>query len=232
MSVSLKLLDYITLAIFIVFWIGTNWLIAYRASQRPGVHDLIKPLRSEWMRQVQLRGNRIADAALIGHLMHSATFFSSTTALILGGLLALMGTMEKSVNVVKNLPFAVELSQQVLEIKALVLIVVFILAFVRFTWSLRQFALVTILIGAMPDPMHAGDRRWEFAHSAGRLMGLAGDNFTKGLRTYYFAIPVLCWFVHPLLFLVASVTVAGTIYWMDFHSKTLAAIREGQGTHG
>ncbi|MET0216472.1 MAG: DUF599 family protein, partial [Burkholderiales bacterium] len=56
-------------------------------------------------------------------------------------------------------------------------------------------------------------------------------NFTKGLRTYCFAIPVLCWFVHPVLFLVASLTVAGTIYWMDFHSKTLAAIREGQGTH-
>ena len=200
-------------------------MIAYRASKEPGVHDLIKPLRSEWMRQVQLRTSRIADAGLIGHLMHSATFFSSTTALILVGLLALLGTMEKSVNVVRNLPFAVEFSEQLLEIKALVLIGVFVLAFVRFTWSLRQFALVTIIIGAMPDPVHAGDKHWELTQSAGRLMGLAGDHFTKGLRTYYFAVPVLCWFIHPLLFMVASLSVAGTIYWMDFHSKTLAAIR-------
>lgn len=226
MNIALTALDYIALGVFIACWIGTNWLIAYRASSKtPGVHDLIRPLRSEWMRQVQLRSNRIADAALIGHLMHSATFFSSTTALILGGLLALLGTMEKSVNVMKNLPFTVEFSQEVLEIKALVLISVFVIAFVRFTWSLRQFALVTILMGAMPDPTQADDRHWQLVQSAGRLMGLAGDNYTKGLRTYYFAIPVLCWFAHPLMFLIVTLVVAGTIYWMDFHSKTLTAIR-------
>lgn len=232
MTPSLHLLDYIALAVFIACWIGTDRLIAYRATRNPGVHDVIRLLRSEWMRQVQMRGNRIADAALIGHLMHSATFFSSTTALILGGLLALLGTMEKSVNVVRNLPFAVELSQQVLEVKALVVILVFMVAFVRFTWSLRQFGLVTILIGAIPDPGHAGDGQGGRAASAGQLLGLAGDNFTRGLRTYYFAIPVLCWFVHPLLFMVASLTVGGVIYWVDFHSKTLGAIRGGEGTDG
>ena len=225
MNLALHPLDYITLFVFVSSWIGTNWLIAHRASRNPGVHDLIRPLRSEWMRQVQLRPNRIADSTLIGHLMHSATFFSSTTALILGGLVALLGTLEKSINVVKNLPFAFDLTPQVLEIKALVLIAVFLVAFVRFTWSVRQFALITIIVGAMPDPLKAGEKQWELAESAGRAMGLAGDNYTKGLRTYYFAIPVLCWFLHPLLFLAATVTVSVTIYWMDFHSKTHTAIR-------
>ena len=225
MNIALHAMDYVTLAIFISAWVGTNWLIAHRASRSPGLHDLVIPLRAEWMHQIQLRSNRIADASLIGHLMHSATFFSSTTALILGGLIALLGTLEKSVNVVRNLPFAVELTQQVLEIKALVLIVVFVVAFVRFTWSVRQYALITILVGAMPEPVNGVEERSYLASSAGRLLGLAGDNYTKGLRTYYFAVPVLCWFLHPLLFLAASLTVAVTMYWMDFHSKTLAAVR-------
>ena len=72
------------------------------------------------------------------------------------------------------------------------------------------------MVGAMPDPSTAGEKERQLAEGAGRLMGLAGDNYTKGLRTYYFAIPVLCWFLHPLLFLAATVTVSVTIYWIDF----------------
>jgi uncharacterized membrane protein len=87
-------------------------------------------------------------------------------------------------------------------------------------------------MGSMPDPRQDGASEWEPVTRAGRLMELAGDNFTKGLRTYYFAIPVLCWFVHPWLFIAGSLSVAVTIYWMDFHSKTLVAMRGDNGKRG
>jgi hypothetical protein len=101
--------------------------------------------------------------------------------------------MEKSVNVVKNLPFAVELSQQLLELKALVLIGVFVLTFVRFIWSLRQFALITILIGAMPDPMNVGDKHWELAESAGGLIRACRRQPHEGLAHVLlrYSLPVL-----------------------------------------
>jgi uncharacterized membrane protein len=228
MSFGLRGLDYVALALFIVCWLGTDWLIAHHARRKPGVHHLIRPLRAEWMRQAQLRDIRIADAGLIGHLIHSATFFVSTTALILLGLLALLGTVEKSVGVVQNLPFAFEVSAQGLETKTLVLVLVFVVAFFRFTWSLRQFNLVTIYLGAMPAPAQAGDKDWRSVAQAGRLMDLAGDNFTKGLRTYLFALPAIFWFAHPSLFIVGSMAVAGVIYRMDFHSRTLAAMRDDE----
>lgn len=232
MSFGLRGLDYVALALFVVCWLGTDWLIAHHARRNPGVHDLIRPMRMEWMRQAQLREIRIADAGLIGHLIHSATFFVSTTALILLGLSALLGTAEKSVGIVQNLPFAFEVSVQGLETKTLVLVLVFVVAFFRFTWSLRQFNLVTIYLGAMPAPAQAGDKEWQSVAQAGRLMSLAGDNFTKGLRTYLFALPAIFWFVHPLFFVVGSMAVAGVIYRMDFHSKTLAAMRGDEPEKG
>jgi uncharacterized membrane protein len=164
----------------------------------------------------------------IGHLIHSATFFVSTTALILLGLSALLGTAEKSVGIVQNLPFAFGVSAQGLETKTLVLILVFVAAFFRFTWSLRQSNLVTIYLGAMPAPAQASAKEWRSAVQAGRLMDLAGDNFTKGLRTYLFALPAIFWFAHPLFLIVGSMAVAGVTYRMDFHSKTLAAMRDDE----
>lgn len=227
MNIDLYGADYVALLVFVVCWMGTDWLIAHRSARHPGVHDLIRPVRSAWMREAQRRDIRIADAGLIGHLIHSATFFSSTTALILGGLLALLGTALKSVEAVKNLPFAIEASQQALEIKVLVAILVFVVAFFRFTWSLRQFNLVTIYMGAMPNPARSDPVTDRATTVAGRLMSLAGENFIKGLRCYYFAIPVVCWLAQPWFFVAASVVVAGVIYWMDFHSRTLEAMRVG-----
>jgi len=66
LSFGLCGLDYVALALFIVCWLGTDWLIAHRARRIPGVHDLIRPQRIEWMRQAHLRDIRIADAGLSG----------------------------------------------------------------------------------------------------------------------------------------------------------------------
>jgi uncharacterized membrane protein len=224
MVFGLDTLDYVALAGYVVCWVAAEWLITHRARSKPSVHDLSMPLRAEWMRQAQRRDNRIADAGFIGHLIHSATFFVSTTALILLGLVALLGTADKSVSIVRNLPLAHAVSTQEIEIKTLVLVLVFVLAFLRFTWSLRQFNLVTIYLGAMPAPDEAGEKQWRAVAQAGRLMGLAGDNFVKGLRTYLFALPAILWLVHASLFMLGSVMIAGVTYWMDFHSKTLAAM--------
>ena len=228
MSIGLQSLDYLALSVFVACWIGTDRLVAHHGARHPSVHDLIRPVRVAWMRQVQQREIRIADAGLIGHLIHSATFFSSTTALIIGGLLALLGSTWKNAEAVRNLPSAIADAPEVLEIKMLVALGVFVIAFFRFTWSLRQFNLVTIYIGAMPGAAGGGSEARSGVAIAGRLMGLAGDNFIKGLRTYYFAVPVISWFMNGWLFMAASVAVAGVIYWMDFHSKTLEAMRESE----
>jgi len=49
--------------------------------------------------------NRIADVAAFNSLLTGATFFASTAILVLGGLVAMLGTTERVIDVVAELPF-------------------------------------------------------------------------------------------------------------------------------
>jgi hypothetical protein len=79
-------------------------------------------------------------------------FFSSTTILIIGGLLALMGTTDKAAELVREIPFSQATPILVFEFKILVLIAIFVYAFFRFSWSMRQYTFVALMIGALPSP--------------------------------------------------------------------------------
>ena len=221
---ALTHLDWAGLVVWALLWLGYA-LWADRGNGRPdSLMVSIAHHRREWMREAYRRDNRITDVGLIGSLMQSATFFSSTTLLILGGLFAVLGTIEKSAEVLQGLPFAARTTQELLEIKALALTLVFIYAFLRFTWSLRQFNLVGIVVGSYPtlDVHRADDDR--VIVQASILNELAGSNFAQGLRAYYFAIPLLVWLINPWLLLGGALVITATTYYMEFRSATVRAL--------
>jgi len=219
-------LDWSGLGLWILAWFGyAGW--AERASlRRPNLMASLARYRRAWMREAYVRDPRITDAALIGNLMHSATFFSSTTLLILGAAIALLGSIERGPEVVelmRNLPFAARTTQDLLESKVLVATVVFVYAFMRFTWSLRQFNLVNIMVGAFParDRLVPDDR---LIVTASRLNELAGVNFAQGLRAYYYAVPLLLWLVHPWMLIAGTFVITGVLWYMEFRSATVQAL--------
>jgi uncharacterized membrane protein len=214
-------LDLFALAVFAACWFGYDWFARRHANDRASLLTVMNPFRERWFKQTLTRENRIVDSALVTNLLHSATFFSSTTILVLGGLLALLGSVEKSAEVFENLPFAKQSTQQLLEAKIVVLIVLFMYALVKFTWSVRQFNFVTILIGSMNPRDALTDDDESTAIRAAGILKLAGENFGQGLRSYYFAIAALMWFVQPLFFIATTVIVTVMLYRMEFHSRTL-----------
>jgi uncharacterized membrane protein len=60
-----------------------------------------------------------------------------------------------------------------------------------------------------------------------RVVWLAIYNFNLGLRAYYFSLALLTWFVHPLVFVVASSWVVAVLYRREFRSRTLKALLAG-----
>jgi uncharacterized membrane protein len=221
---ALGRVDFVGLALWALLWVGYVAWAALATRRGPSLMSSLARYRRAWMRQAYLRDNRITDVALVGSLVQSATFFSSTTLLILGGLFAVLGTVEKSAEVVASLPFATRTTQDLLEVKALALTLVFVYAFFRFTWSLRQFNLVSIVVGAYPsqrEHLVADDR---LIDQAARLNELAGANFTQGLRAYYFAIPLLLWLINPWLLAAGSVVITAATWYMEFKSATVRAL--------
>jgi len=221
MKLQYSHLDLAAIVVFLMCWFGYGWFAARRSTGRHSLLTVMNPLRERWFEQTLTRENRIVDSSLLANLIHSATFFSSTTVLALGGLVALFGAVEKSAEIFDKLPFAQSTSQQLLEAKVVVLILLFVYALVKFTWSVRQFNFVTILIGSLAPKDKIEDTDREHARRAAGILKLAGENFSQGMRAYYFAVAVLMWFVQPLFFMAATLIVTFMLYRMEFHSRTL-----------
>jgi uncharacterized membrane protein len=219
--------DWVALGLFFFGWVAYAVFAARRARVQRTLLASTNHYRMRWMAQVTYRDQRIVDAAITQNLASSPSFWASTTILILGGLLAVLGTHDRASELVKDIPFAARTSLLVFDIKLLILLAVFIYAFFRFTWSMRVYSFGAILVGAAPnvDVFDSGQaNRDEFIQRAGKLMGMAAESFADGLRAYYMSFAVIAWFVSPLFFALGTLAVLWILYRREFRSDVLAVL--------
>jgi uncharacterized membrane protein len=176
------------------------------------------------MRRMLLRDNRIADASVIGNLERNASFFASSTLIILAGILTVLGASERAVSLLADIPMVQQASQGMSEIKLLCLALVFVYAFFTFSWCMRQYNFAAVLVGSAPmigERQVSEQERKAFASRAARVISMAANQFNFGLRSYYFGMSMLAWFVSPWLFMLMSAGVVLVLYRREFHSDVL-----------
>ncbi|QTN21324.1 DUF599 domain-containing protein [Rhizobacter sp. AJA081-3] len=224
--------DWAALAAFFLGWIGYAVFAKRRSTMQPSLLDTTNHIRRQWMLQSTYREVRVVDGIVIQNLSTSPSFFASTTILIIGGLLAVLGTTEKASELVREIPFAARTSVLVFDLKVVFLLGIFVYAFFRFTWSLRQYTFGALLVGALPerdDISAMGDAgeamRQTFAERAGRVVGMAAETFNDGLRAYYFAFAAIGWFFSPLAFALATAGVVYILYQREFRSDVLGVLK-------
>ena len=221
-------LDWLAMGLFFVSLVAYAHFAKQRADMQPSVLATTNRWRWHWMLQATRRENRIVDSAVVQNLSASPQFFASTSILIIGGLLAVLGTTEKTTELVRDLPLAARTSVLVFDLKLVLLTAIFVYSFFRFTWSLRQYSFCAILVGAMPEAARIEDAsRQAFADRAGRVMGLAAETFNDGLRGYYLSFPVVAWFFSAWAFIIATLAVIWVLYQREFRSEVLVALRDG-----
>jgi uncharacterized membrane protein len=223
-------LDWAALVWFLVAWTGYAVFARKRGRKQPSLLAAGERVRHRWMLETTFRDPRVFDAVVLQKLATSPSFFASTTILIIGGLLAMLGSNEQATAMVRELPFAARTSVQVFDMKVMVLVGVFVYAFFRFTWSLRQYNFGALLVAALPDPQRMqtlGDAtRQRMAGRAAGLISMAAEAFNDGLRAYYMAFASVTWFFSPLVFIVAAAVVVGILYQREFRSDALQLLRE------
>ena len=154
------------------------------------------------------RDNRIGDMQIVKILAQSNAFFASTSLLIIGGCLAILGARDQAMAILNEIPGVAGTPLFVWEMKVLLLVVVFVFAFFKLTWSLRQFNYVAILIGAAPPPRGSRHGRVAaYADNAAGVASRAAEHFNKALRTFYFGLAALSWFLQPYLFMALTALV-------------------------
>ena len=142
--------DIMSLTWFSAVWIGYTWYADRGPWRQHSLRAVMHTHREEWMRQMVLRDNRVADVNILRNLLQVVSFFASTTLLIMVGLLTILGSSDRAIEIVRALPFAEKTTLVQWELKLLVLGVIFVHAFFKFTWALRQFNYCSVLIGAAP----------------------------------------------------------------------------------
>lgn len=219
-------LDTGALLVFVAAWFGYAAFADRHGRSRPNLHNSMDRYRREWMLRMIERDNRMVDVNIMRILARNSQFFASTTMLVLGALIALTGYVQQTLDVVSGLPFTVQGSARLVEIKIALLVVVFTYAFFKFTWSIRQFGQATTLIGAAPkQPKDNPEQYAPIIERIARIASYAGTNFNNGLRAYYFGLAALAWFLHPWLMIVATAWVIYVLYAREFRSQTLDALR-------
>ncbi|MDH3335991.1 MAG: DUF599 domain-containing protein [Rhodospirillaceae bacterium] len=222
---TIGITNILVLVWFSVCWVGYTF---YADSVNRNRHTLLTAMRDKrelWMRRMIERENRIFDSSIMSTLMRSVSLFASTTIFILAGLLAILGSADKAQALLHEIPFVIPSTETQWEIKILLLLIIFVYAFFKFAWALRQFNYAIVLLGAAPPAEYANtDEAKEFAKSSANVISLAVLNFNRGLRAYYFGLAALSWFIHPVLFAVATIWVVAVLYRREFMSKTLGCL--------
>ncbi|MBP6226105.1 MAG: DUF599 domain-containing protein, partial [Rhizobacter sp.] len=215
--------DWAALSTFFCGWVGYALFARKQAGIKPSILAATNRIRRQWMLQTTYREVRVIDGVVVQSLSTSPSFFASTTILIIGGLLAVLGSSNAS-ELVREIPFAARTTVLVFDLKIVLMLAIFVYAFFRFTWSMRQYTFGALLVASAPEAEQfqiLGPSRDEFADRAGRVVGLAAETFNDGLRAYYFAFAAVSWFLSPLAFVLATGGVIYILYQREFHSDVL-----------
>jgi uncharacterized membrane protein len=221
--------DWLALVCFFGLWVGYAWFARVWGRRQSSLLSTTNRYRGYWMLQTTARDPRMLDGLITQTLSNTPAFFSSTSILVIGGLFALLGTTDKATELMSEIPFAQATTLIVFEFKILVLIAIFVYAFFRFSWCMRQYTFVALVIGSMP-PAEAFEEgkfdREKFATRAASMVGSAADTFNDGLRAYYFSFALLAWFVSPLAMVLATLIVVAILYSREFRSVVLRILRD------
>lgn len=211
------------LAWFLLAWSGYTLYALTAAKRRRSLTSSLFAYRETWMRNVLRRDSRISDVALIGSLATMVNFLASTTILILAGIAAAICSTDDFVGLLSNHAYIAETTKGVVQFKLLLLAIIFVFAFFKLTWSMRQHTFCSIMLGAMPSG-GTGDLTPEeknIAFCAARISDRAGHEFNYGLRSYYFALAALTWFIGPWVFMGMTSAVIVVLYKREFRSLPL-----------
>lgn len=224
---AISIIDYIAVLWFFICYFGYDWAVHYGPlKDKEGLVDAVEVRRTQWMRNAFERDVRIMDAQLLTALSSGNAFFASTTVIVLGGLAAMLGAADSVKVRFEQLPFVSEAAIAMWELKIMFIMALVIRAFFKFAWAFRLTHYIGIMLGSMPhwdtDDTEAGERH--IAKTA-RLATVAATHTNNGLRTIYFAIAGLGWFLHPFVFMFACAWVLWVVFRREYRSNALKAVR-------
>lgn len=214
--------DVIGLLWFLTLWIAYTWLTDRGRPREHSLRAVMHTNRERWMRELLKRDNRIMDTNILRQWGQGASFFASTSLLILAGVVGVLGATDEAAAALRQIPFTGRLTHTQWEVRLLLLIVIFVHAFFKCTWAMRQFNYCAVLVGAAPAEKNVKDEAW--IKGTAWMSTLASKDFNQGMRAYYFGLAVLAWFFNAWVFMAATALVVAVLYHREYQSEALRTL--------
>jgi len=232
MPSDISVWDVIALLLFFAAWYSIAWVGRHRKdNEKVTLSSISKNYRNQWMLHLLERENRMSDVALIGNLMRSVSFFASTSILILASLIAVFGMVDDAIKIFHDIPYAQQVSAVFWKLKLFLMVLIFIYAFFKLVWSLRQYNSTVIMIGAAPDTFNTDEELFSYANNLGVVLNRSSQHFIEGMRGFEFSLAAMAWFIHPFVFIFATIFVSLVIYRREFASRTMRAMIDDEGLY-
>ncbi len=196
-------------------WLAYNNGIGLVEARYPSLSVIMGLQRRRWVANAAQHETPF-DAILAGNLMGSVSFLASTSALLVLACFAAFGQLSNVAQTLGSLALERPYTIGEMQIHFGVLLLLFVLSFFAFTLSLRQFNHFCIMLGALGRHGEASDIEID---AIARLNSLAAKNFNNGIRAYYFALPMVAWFVSGWLSIAVSLLTVGFIVHREFFSS-------------
>lgn len=225
LNLFLTPLDQIAIIWFLLLFFIYSWWVEHGPMHEKSLSAYMNAQREAWLRQTLKREIRIVDTNIVTGLQSGTAFFASASLLAIGGCFALLRASNEIFLALKDLPVDISGDLHQLEMKLICLALIFAYAFFKFGWSFRLLNYNAILIGAIPSAKEAQTEAGEKAVKRALAMSQnAGKHFNRGLRTFFFAIGFIGWFIGPLYFIVATSWITLVLFRRQFYSPALRGI--------
>lgn len=215
------IIDAIAFSWFIFCWLGCSVLIFICKKRAGNIYGVMHKYRLQWMENSAYRKDRSVDSIALGNIMKSVSFFASTAILITAALIPLLGYGNKASIFIASLPNTVNNISPIWEIKTLLLIIIFTYAFFKYSWALRQYHYASVMILSTKYYTSPDKAAQSNINRNANILSNAAKHFSTGIRSYYYAIAVLSWYLTPYLFIASTSLVIIIVIRREFMSKAL-----------
>jgi uncharacterized membrane protein len=181
---------------------------------RYSIHKVNATARRLWIENVMSNtGKDVMAVQTLRNFIMVSIMMATTASMLVIGTLTLTGQAENITRSWHVLGMGGSHSAYMWLIKVMCLLVVFIVAFFSYAFSMRQATHVLFMVNV---PQSAYQLYPELSpERVGDKLVSAGNMIALGMRAYLFAIPLVFWLFGPVFFLLATMGLVATLHHLD-----------------
>jgi uncharacterized membrane protein len=217
--------DWAALGLFLSIWFGYE-LILRRVGKASGVIATdMQVMRAYWMRAMAGRPDtRLLDSQLLGHVITSASFFTSSNLILLAGVAGALFSGHAAFSKASEVGVAAP-SFHLLQAKLALILAALARGMLNFVWAIRQMNYCLALIGAAPERTSDPAQLRAYADAASEVLNPALSAFSQGIRGYYFALSAAAWLFGPGPFALGTVAAFALLVFRQSSSRSARGVR-------